>query len=286
MFFKKYSILKIVKEILEKIIIKIFGKKNVYTLIQKYYWKSIDISLSNIFNTKIDNFKIYFSLFKLFRKNFFRFKFYSQQNEDKYLLKLFKIEDVQNGTYLEVGAYDGIYFSNTLFLQNEFGFSGILIEPQQTLFKELTKNRPLNFLVNSAISNSEETQVSFIGNNLEAGISSLFLMNHERFPACKSYMVDNKKMKTVIQDSNLKYIDVMFIDTEGSEFEIIKSINFSFPISLIVVEAHKENMEEDKLLKEILNDNGFNFYFQIRGNYWFYNQNNNRKGGLELRKKS
>ena len=286
MFFKKYSILKIVKEILEKIIIKIFGKKNVYTLIQKYYWKSIDISLSNIFNTKIDNFKIYFSLFKLFRKNFFRFKFYSQQNEDKYLLKLFKIEDVQNGTYLEVGAYDGIYFSNTLFLQNEFGFSGILIEPQQTLFKELTKNRPLNFLVNSAISNSEETKVSFIGNNLEAGISSLFLMNHERFPACKSYLVDNKKMKTVIQDSNLKYIDVMFIDTEGSEFEIIKSINFSFPISLIVVEAHKENMEEDKLLKEILNDNGFNFYFQIRGNYWFYNQNNNRKGGLELRKKS
>ena len=286
MFFKKYSILKIVKEILEKIIIKIFGKKNVYTLIQKYYWKSIDISLSNIFNTKIDNFKIYFSLFKLFRKNFFRFKFYSQQNEDKYLLKLFKIEDVQNGTYLEVGAYDGIYFSNTLFLQNEFGFSGILIEPQQTLFKELTKNRPLNFLVNSAISNSEETKVSFIGNNLEAGISSLFLMNHERFPACKSYLVDNKKMKTVIQDSNLKYIDVMFIDTEGSEFEIIKSINFSFPISLIVVEAHKENIEEDKLLKEILNDNGFNFYFQIRGNYWFYNQNNNRKGGLELRKKS
>ena len=48
-------------------------------------------------------------------------------------------------------------------------------------------------------------------------------------------MVDNKKMKTVIRDSNLKYIDVMFIDTEGSEFEIIKSINFSFPISLIVV---------------------------------------------------
>lgn len=78
----------------------------------------------------------------------------------------------------------------------------------------------------------------------------------------------------------------MFIDTEGSEFEIIKSINFSFPISLIVVEAHKENKEEDKLLKEIQNDNGFKFYFHIRGNYWFYNQDNNRKGGLELRKKS
>ena len=270
---------------MEKIIIKIFGK-NVFILIQKYYWRTKDFSLSNFFNTKIDDLKIYFSLLKLFKKNYFRFQFYSQQNEDKYLLKLFKIEDVQNGTYLEVGAYDGIYFSNTLFLQNEYGFSGILIEPQKKLFKELTINRPLDFLVNSAISNSEETQISFIGDNLEAGISSLSSINLERFPAWKNYMVDNKKMKTVIRDSNLKYIDVMFIDTEGSEFEIIKSINFSFPISLIVVEAHKENKEEDKLLKEILNDNGFKFYFQIRGNYWFYNQDNNRKGGLELRKKS
>lgn len=285
MFFKKYSILKIEKRVLEKIIIKIFGK-NVFILIQKYYWRTKDFSLSNFFNTKIDDLKIYFSLLKLFKKNYFRFQFYSQQNEDKYLLKLFKIEDVQNGTYLEVGAYDGIYFSNTLFLQNEYGFSGILIEPQKKLFKELTINRPLDFLVNSAISNSEETQISFIGDNLEAGISSLSSINLERFPAWKNYMVDNKKMKTVIRDSNLKYIDVMFIDTEGSEFEIIKSINFSFPISLIVVEAHKENKEEDKLLKEILNDNGFKFYFQIRGNYWFYNQDNNRKGGLELRKKS
>lgn len=285
MFFKKYSILKIEKRVLEKIIIKIFGK-NVFILIQKYYWRTKDFSLSNFLNTKIDDLKICFSLLKLFKKNYFRFQFYSQQNEDKYLLKLFKIEDVQNGTYLEIGAYDGIYFSNTLFLQNEYGFSGILIEPQKTLFKELTINRPLDFLVNSAISNSEETQISFIGDNLEAGISSLSSINLERFPAWKNYMVDNKKMKTVIQDSNLKYIDVMFIDTEGSEFEIIKSINFSFPISLIVVEAHKENKEEDKLLKEILNDNGFKFYFQIRGNYWFYNQDNNRKGGLELRKKS
>ena len=285
MFFKKYSILKIEKRVLEKIIIKIFGK-NVFILIQKYYWRTKDFSLSNFLNTKIDDLKICFSLLKLFKKNYFRFQFYSQQNEDKYLLKLFKIEDVQNGTYLEIGAYDGIYFSNTLFLQNEYGFSGILIEPQKTLFEELTINRPLDFLVNSAISNSEETQISFIGDNLEAGISSLSSINLERFPAWKNYMVDNKKMKTVIQDSNLKYIDVMFIDTEGSEFEIIKSINFSFPISLIVVEAHKENKEEDKLLKEILNDNGFKFYFQIRGNYWFYNQDNNRKGGLELRKKS
>lgn len=285
MFFKKYSILKIEKRVLEKIIIKIFGK-NVFILIQKYYWRTKDFSLSNFLNTKIDDLKICFSLLKLFKKNYFRFQFYSQQNEDKYLLKLFKIEDVQNGTYLEIGAYDGIYFSNTLFLQNEYGFSGILIEPQKTLFEELTINRPLDFLVNSAISNSEETQISFIGDNLEAGISSLSSINLERFPAWKNYMVDNKKMKTVIQDSNLKYIDVMFIDTEGSEFEIIKSINFSFPISLIVVEAHKENKEEDKLLKEILNDYGFKFYFQIRGNYWFYNQDNNRKGGLELRKKS
>ena len=285
MYFKKNFILNFIKNIFKATVLKIFGKKTTYLLLQKYFWRLIDTSISNILNKKIDNLKISYSLFIIFRKNYFKFEFYSQQNEDKYLLKLFKIENVQNGTYLEIGAYDGVHFSNTLFLQNEYKFSGILIEPQKDLYRRLVENRPLDFLVNSAISNSEETQVPFIGDNLEAGIRDLTTTSLDRYPDWESYMVDNKTMKSVINDSNLNYIDVMFIDTEGSELEIIKSICFSFPISLIVVESHKEKEKEDKLLKQVLIENGFKFYFQIRGNYWFYNHHNERKEGLELRSK-
>tara|TARA_B100001564_G_C20642719_1_gene672954 strand:- start:1140 stop:1931 length:792 start_codon:yes stop_codon:yes gene_type:complete len=261
------------------------GKKRLYFKIQKYYWRLKDFSPINYLKRTKDNIFISIYLYKIFGRKYSKFRFYSQQNEDKHLLKNFKIENVKNGTYLEVGAYDGVYFSNTLFLQNEFKFSGILIEPQKDLYEKLIKNRPSDFVVNSAISNSVQDKVEFIGDNLEAGIRSNIRTNLEKFPLWKSYKVDNVKMAKIIDKSGFKYIDVMFIDTEGSELEVIKSIDFSFPISIIIVEANEINSQEDQLMFQILEENGFKFYFQIRGNYWFYNQNNDRKYGIEFRKK-
>ena len=39
--------------------------------------------------------------------------FYGQHGEDKYLNELF--ENKSNGVCIEVGAYDGVYLSNTYF---------------------------------------------------------------------------------------------------------------------------------------------------------------------------
>ena len=218
-----------------------------------------------------------------FKKNYFNFEFHSQQNEDKYLLNNFNIEQVQNGTYLEVGAYDGFLFSNTLFLQNEFNFSGILIEAQTRLFNSLKKNRPKDFLVNSAVSNSNNLSIDFIGNNLEAGVFDVLSTNLEKFPDRRKYKVPNKKMSEIIKDSNFDYIDVMFIDTEGSELEVVESIDFNIPITVIVIEAHQHNKLRDKKLKSILIKQGYKFLYQIRGNYWFYNETKKRKNGIKLR---
>lgn len=44
-------------------------------------------------------------------------------------------------------------------------------------------------------------------------------------------------MKNIIKDSNFDYIDFMIIDVEGSEFSLLKSIDFNFPIYCIIIEA-------------------------------------------------
>jgi hypothetical protein len=47
-----------------------------------------------------------------------------------------------NGTHLEAGANDGESFSNSLYLEREYGWTGILVEAVPELYKKLlTKNR-------------------------------------------------------------------------------------------------------------------------------------------------
>ena len=67
-------------------------------------------------------------------------KFYSQQDEDKYIIHYLLKNKINDGTYLEIGACDGVLYSNTKTLEDHFGFKGILIEPQQQFFTNLKNN--------------------------------------------------------------------------------------------------------------------------------------------------
>ena len=80
-------------------------------------------------------------------------------------------EKITDGTFLEIGACDGVLYSNTKTLEDYFNFKGILIEPQKDYFANLQINRSTNNeLYNCAVSNSNETEVEFIGDNPEGGI--------------------------------------------------------------------------------------------------------------------
>lgn len=47
----------------------------------------------------------------------------------------------RNGFFVEFGACDGLLISNTLLLEREFGWNGILSEPARTWQSEIQKNR-------------------------------------------------------------------------------------------------------------------------------------------------
>jgi len=64
----------------------------------------------------------------------------SQSKEDVVLLQWFN--GLCNGTYLEMGAYDGISMSNSYLFHKEFGWKGVLIELSPVRYSELVVNRP------------------------------------------------------------------------------------------------------------------------------------------------
>ena len=78
---------------------------------------------------------------------------HSQRDEEKYILEA--VKGVTNGTFLDIGAFDGKTFSNTLALV-ERGWSGVYVEAANTPFKALldhvTKSGPERLhAVNAAI---------------------------------------------------------------------------------------------------------------------------------------
>lgn len=79
---------------------------------------------------------------------------YSQNDEERVLVELFDKAGIKQGRFLDIGAYDGKTFSNTLRL-TELGWSGVCVEPSPTAFSGLIKihqNNPEIILVNAAIS--------------------------------------------------------------------------------------------------------------------------------------
>jgi len=239
------------------------------------YWRYKDFSIQLFFKIKFDNLQINFKLLFKYRFKYFNLKFYSQQNEDKYIYNFFDLDKTKKGTYLEIGACDGKLFSNTLTLNEVNRFNGILIEPQTNYFKELIKNRPNDTLFNCVVTDSASEKTLFIGENLEAGVLNNISTDLNRFPEWEKYKLENRMLKDLINSTEFNYLDIVSIDTEGSELEVIKSIDFQIPIILMIIEAHQKDIERDSELKQILTSNGFKLVKKIRGNYWFFNTKNN-----------
>ena len=79
-------------------------------------------------------------------------KMYSQGREEEIIMSQFN-DGHKIGHFLDIGAYDGKTFSNTLRLV-ERGWSGVCIEPSPTVFPALLKlhaGNPKVTLINSAV---------------------------------------------------------------------------------------------------------------------------------------
>lgn len=99
---------------------------------------------------------------------------YSQNNEEEVILSIAERAGLKGGRFLDIGAYDGKTFSNTLKLA-EMGWSGVCVEPSPAAFTGLLKihkNNPEVILVNSAIS-TDGGWLDFYDSNGDAVSSSV-----------------------------------------------------------------------------------------------------------------
>ena len=80
--------------------------------------------------------------------------YYGQALEDKFLNEHY-FKNKKNGIYIELGAFNGTFQSNTKWLEDEFEWGGILIEPSLNAYNQCCRTRPHNKLFNCACVSNE-----------------------------------------------------------------------------------------------------------------------------------
>jgi FkbM family methyltransferase len=172
----------------------------------------------------------------------------------------------QNGKCIEVGATDGIHFSNTYHFELN-GWECLCIEPVPETFKKLKSNRKncLNLAVSSQNNENKNFEL-FTIHNVEQPHSAMsglevdeMLVNDlkKHYPTMErsTIQIETRRLDWCIQNYfNYKDIDFISIDTEGSELDVLKSFNINdYNIKLFIIENNYNSSE----IEEYLNNHGW-----------------------------
>ena len=168
-----------------------------------------------------------------------RRKFVGLDNLDE---KLASIIFSRKGYFVELGANDGIAYSNTLYFELFRKWKGILIEPSPVEFKELQKNRSRrSVFINAACVDfdykAEEIELIYSGlmtidvgpktgitdtkRHAEIGLEFIDGNNY-RFTARA------KTLTSILEEAGAPIVmDLLSLDVEGSELNVLNGFDFT-----------------------------------------------------------
>lgn len=197
--------------------------------------------------------------------------FKSQCGQDKYLYSL--IGNKKNGYFIELGACDGIVFSNSYFFEKELGWNGILIEPNPIYYNDLINNRNCH-ISNKLISNIENENYTFLDFSWFSGIISndQYQSIHitENLNAHNKINLTSTTLEKVLIEFNAPdEIDFLSIDIEGQEYPILKTFPFNkYKIKYICVERNNAKEEIKKLMEDnnyvFINEDTYDDFYELK----------------------
>jgi FkbM family methyltransferase len=179
---------------------------------------------------------------------------YSQLNQDLTVVSFFS--NKREMFFIDIGANDGKRLSNTFLLETKYNWKGICSEPLPKAFKQLNKCRSVH-CDNHAVFSKTGLSLEFSESNLLSGITQ-YIDRHKEVKNCNQIIV-----KTItLQDLLEKYkapniINYFSLDTEGTELEILKSVDFSKYIFLYINLEHNYIEPKRTEMRTLLLNNGY-----------------------------
>lgn len=153
---------------------------------------------------------------------------FSDNGEDAWILEQF--EPGYIGIAVDVGAYNGLFLSNTLLLE-EKGWTVLCVEPQPGVQVELRGIRKL--VAECACGSADAEQVPFqVHTNNPASFSSLTpRFGHDFYPIepfarWETVHVPVRRLSRLLTEHGLQSLDVLCVDTESTELDVLAGLDF------------------------------------------------------------
>lgn len=189
--------------------------------------------------------------------------YYSQAGQDKWIAEHLYFGK-KEGVFVDIGAHDGIAFSNTYFFE-KMGWNGFAIEPNPEVYARLANNRRCT-VINGCIAPKTGKNIFRVVTGypeMLSGLVSEYDVRHlERIE--REILLHDGTYKDIeltcysfndLMDNNcITNIDYLNIDVEGVEYKILSSIDFD---RITIGALSVENNYIDCKIPELLIRSGF-----------------------------
>ena len=198
----------------------------------------------------------------------------SQLGQDRWAL--YELKRKRNGYFVEFGACDGLTLSNTLLLEREFGWNGIVAEPNPKWHKALLRNRHCAIDLQCVAAKSGET-VPFVDAGELGGMKHAIALDGNtpgRAGAAEILVPTISLSDLLLKHKAPLEIDLLSIDTEGSEFEILTAFAedggfIDRDIGLLCIEHNRT--EAERKIRDFMAGLGYEQRFPVLSKWdgWF-----------------
>ena len=203
-------------------------------------------------NNKLTYYEKIRMLHNIYVKNnyFVKKKSYSMNGEDLFINNYFKDKI---GFYVDVGAYHPLELSNTYLLYKR-GWSGINIDINSLSIDYFNFLRPDDININIAVSNKKTTKTIYYQKD-KSPLNTLIPKQAKKMflGSIKKRKIQSETLSKIIDNTKFKdkKINFLNIDTEGSDLEVLKNLNFiKYKPELVCVELIDSFDPDNKTVKK------------------------------------
>lgn len=164
------------------------------------------------------------------------------------------------GMFCEFGAADGTTFSNSLYLERELGWRGILAEPARAFHAALRRNRPDATIDTRCVFDSSGEEVEFVeaAHGPHSGLAATLPHDMHALSRRRSvrYTVATVSLNDLLHGHGVATLDYLSVDVEGAEQKVLAAFDVSrWRPAVLTVEL--QTPEAERAVDALLAGHGF-----------------------------
>jgi FkbM family methyltransferase len=153
-------------------------------------------------------------------------------------LRLTHLLDWRDGFFVEAGANDGLFQSNTALFEQAFGWNGILVEPSPTAAASAAKNRRAH------VHGCALVAFNYVGNTASGDFDGYPMgsVGGDRLGRENNIEVPARTLQSILDEHQVSHVDFLSLDAEGYELEILNGVDFDrVNFTYMLIELYPSN---------------------------------------------